>query len=232
MSQVVQSMSPQMAAFLGYFAGIIAALAVVYIAAFINAHFKRKRDEQLREDEMRAIAGALSAELGAVQQTLRNLGEKWRNQKDPAPIRTNLAPLINVFPQLGTKLSLFPKEVMAATVKAYALIGDYESMLFLHEVTPEPGLSRGKGTLVSPEKARIAAKVNDSMARRIQQAIDALAMPETAAKKKKKSLKRASAPMSKNARDLQVDRVNRRAPGKVTKLAERRPQAAAFRMSA
>lgn len=231
MSQLMQSMSPQMAGFFGYFAGITGALAVVYIADFINAYFKRKRDERLREDEMRAIASALSAELGAVQQTLRNLSEKWRNQKEAALIRTNLSPLINVFPQLGAKLALFPKDVMATIVKAYALIGDYESMLFLHEVTPEPGLSSAKGTLVSPEKARIAAKVNDSMARRIQQAIDALAIPEPVAGKKK-TAKRAPPPMSKNARNLQVERVNRGSPGKVTDFAARSPRAATVKVSA
>lgn len=211
----LNAISPQLAGFLGYLSGILGALLTIYMVNFVNAYFERKRSELRRMQEMRALADALSTELRLVQQTLRTLGEKWRNRKEATLLRTDLSGLTQVYPQLGSQLALLPKEAMEAAIKAYALISDYDGLLSLHDATPADAPCSKYGITVSPDRARLAAKVNDSIARRIQQAIDALAMPEMSGKKHNRSKWRAR-PLSKEALSLQALRVSRNDRAKPT----------------
>ena len=198
--------TPPIAAFFGYFTGVLAAAAAMGAIYWVNIRLIEKRSERRRLGELASAAAAIRAELSSIQQTLKSAADKWRAEKNAAPIRASLSHHVQLFPQMGAVVAQFPEAVVSPVIKAYSLIADYDGFLYLHGVAPGEGAKRER-FIITPEKARIAAKVNDSIARRIQQAIDALGDIEGAANG-------SSLDMSEDARALQVRRVGAKTPAR------------------
>ncbi len=126
---VIEALSGGAAAFLGALVGAAAGLGAILVGALYNAKLNRRRDDRLRDEETRAIAAALRAEMHALEQFvtrgLRSINE-WHESAHPISV----AELTNfdiaeqtIFESLANKLGLLGTELALAIVTPHAVIG-------------------------------------------------------------------------------------------------------------
>ncbi|MEM8936233.1 MAG: hypothetical protein AAGC77_07490 [Pseudomonadota bacterium] len=206
----VEAWSAEQAAFFGYLAGLLGAILIGLIGWGVAILLARRHAARARLEERSRIACTLAFELENIQHTMRSLSTAWQESTDAVRIRTDLAHMMQVFPQMGATLTTLDRKTLKPLLKAYSLIANYGDILVINEVTPQQDTQDMRSISVAPERARRAARVNESIARQLQWAIDALSAEMDPTQKKPSRKKKPDAPsISKAAQDLQAERIKR-----------------------
>jgi hypothetical protein len=132
--QWISNLKPGAATFLGALTGSGLGLLAIVIGAMINAALNRRRDMQLRNDERRALATALRAELGELARQFEN-GIADIETKKVAQGGGFLAPdltkSIKLFPELTDKLGLLDVETITMVVQGYQTVEHFKNKLLM-----------------------------------------------------------------------------------------------------
>lgn len=122
-----------MAEWLGALLGSVIGLIAILLGALYNASLTRKRDDKIMNDEAKAIAVAIGAEMSMYTEILGSLYMQARVPPEPgrsmALVRAMRAPDLMVWPELAGKVGLLGAEVAGMTVKSWMLLMMHARML-------------------------------------------------------------------------------------------------------
>jgi hypothetical protein len=128
----LQGLSGGAASFIGSFTGSASGLIAILSGALFNAHLNRKRDDEIRRKEARAIAVALRAELkGRAQSLLDNAERLEGGVKSDSFVVPDIAQSIRVMPNVTGKLGLLDEDTIKEVLDAYVVNEQYFDRLIL-----------------------------------------------------------------------------------------------------
>ena len=78
----VNNLNPSAAQFWGAVVGVGGGLAAILIGALVNADLNRRRDDQLRDKEARAVAAAIRGELAGIRLSVGDLLPIWKDGEE------------------------------------------------------------------------------------------------------------------------------------------------------
>ena len=111
------------ASFIGTLTGSALGLVALLIGALFNAHLNRKRDDELRKKEARALALALRAELAGKSRNLLDNAKRLEEQKGESEIQVpDIAQSLRLIPSSTDKLGLLDEDTIVAVLDAYAVM--------------------------------------------------------------------------------------------------------------
>ena len=88
--------------------------------AWVNACLNRRRDDQLRREERRAVAAALQAELVSWRDRLQSHRDFLTSERDEVPTGTEVLPIKKLlFPETISKIGLLPPATIGSVMAAY-----------------------------------------------------------------------------------------------------------------
>jgi len=120
------------ASFVGTLTGSSLGLFALLVGALFNAHLNRKRDDELRKKEARALAVALRAELAGKSRNLRDNAKRLEEQKGEGYLLVpDLAQSVRIMPSLTDKLGLLDEETIVAVLDAYVVMEQYCGQLII-----------------------------------------------------------------------------------------------------
>jgi hypothetical protein len=126
---------PSSATFLGTLTGSGLGLVALLVGALFNAHLNRRRDDRLREEDRRALAAALRAELGGIYRTLLENATHLTDKKPEAGtgfMVPDLVHSVQVMPHMLPKIGLLDPETIRKLIDAYVLVAQYcEGLIML-----------------------------------------------------------------------------------------------------
>jgi hypothetical protein len=169
----LQSLSGGAAAFVGSLSGSAAGLVALLIGALFNAHLNRKRDDELRMKETRAVAAALRAELAGRARSLLDNAKRLEEIKSESFVVPDIAQSIRILPDLTGQLGLFDGDTIEAVIDAYVVIEQYCDRLILSGGQLMPGLPDGRRSVIVDAKIAPTARggslgVNDAIQKAIK----------------------------------------------------------------
>jgi hypothetical protein len=167
------------ASFVGTLAGSTFGLLAILCGALFNAFLNRKRDERIRNDDRRALAAALKAELAGFHRTLTENTSDFKNKDiDSKSIMLvpDLSQSIRIEPQILDKIGLLTPETIQKIVAAYILVEQYHQSLVLNAGGQLQGNVTPNRRLISlkRENLQAAIAITEVTAEKIQEAIDSL----------------------------------------------------------
>jgi hypothetical protein len=160
------------ASFLGSMIGALTGLIALLLGALFNARLNRRRDDRLRREDRRALATALRAELGVLNESLRSHVEPLQGldaMKDPdegfnVP---DLSQQLRFMPEMVSKFGLLDRVTVERMIEAYGLVEEhYGKLLILEGGKVRVDLSSGG--------RRVVWLPNAVLSEAIQRAIDRL----------------------------------------------------------
>jgi hypothetical protein len=120
------------ATFVGTLTGSTLGLFALLLGALFNAHLNRKRDDELRKKEARALAVALRAELTGKSRSLLDNAKRLEEQKGEGHILVpDIAQSLRIMPSLTDKLGLLDEETIVAVLDAHVVMEQYCERLII-----------------------------------------------------------------------------------------------------
>ena len=127
----LQGLSGGAATFVGSFTGSAIGLVAILIGALFNAHLNRRRDDEVRKKEMRAVAAALKAELAGRSSSLLDNAKQLEKLQGDSFVVPDIAQSIRVMTDLTSKLGLLDENTIEIVINAYVVIEQYCDRLIL-----------------------------------------------------------------------------------------------------
>jgi hypothetical protein len=182
--QWLQTASQGQASFVGTLTGSFFGLVALLLGALFNAHLNRRRDDRIREEDQRAVATALRAELEGLRRTLSDAAETVSQegylQPDEQVQVPDLAQSIRIMPEVISKLGLLDETIISAVVDAYGMVEEYSAKLLLLGgrlgVTPDNFM---RYVALPPDRLVPLVRLNTVTAEVIQKAIAQLGTART-----------------------------------------------------
>jgi hypothetical protein len=108
-------------------------LVAILLGALYNARLMRRRDDMIMNDEAKAIAAAIGAEMGVYAEMLCSLFAQAHVSPGPgrseAVVRSLRAPDLMVWPELAGKVGLLGADLSGQTVRCWMLLSMHARML-------------------------------------------------------------------------------------------------------
>lgn len=170
----LQGLSGGAATFVGSLTGSLVGLLAILAGAMFNAHLNRRRDDRLRKEKTRAVAGALQSELMGFHRTLTRNTRELKGAKGDF-IVPELGPSIRVMPELLSELGHLNADTIHLVVDAYLIVEQYGGHLILSG-GKRGSKEHGQDRLIAlpKEKAALVASLNEATATELDKAIKAL----------------------------------------------------------
>jgi hypothetical protein len=175
MWQWLHDLSPGQATFLGWIVGIVTVVG----GALLNAHLNRRRDDQLRQQDRRAVATALKAELAGIQSILLSNAEdlqKKHLESDASLLIQDTSQSVRIMPEMLDKLGLLDQETIQSVVAAHMVMEQYCERLQMLGGHLVENVTAGTRRLIAlpGNKAKHVAAANTGISDAIQKAITKL----------------------------------------------------------
>jgi len=120
------------ASIVGTLTGSALGLFALLVGALFNAHLNRKRDDQLRKKEARALAVALRAELAGKSRNLLDNAKRLEEQKgEDVVLVPDISQSLRIMPSSTGKLGLLDEETIVAVLDAYVVMEQYCERLII-----------------------------------------------------------------------------------------------------
>lgn len=108
-------------------------LVAILLGALYNARLMRRRDDMIMNDEAKAIAAAIGAEMSVYAEMLGSLYMQAcvppDSGKSMAIVRALRAPDLTVWPAMAGKVGLLGADLAGKTVRAWMLLSMHARML-------------------------------------------------------------------------------------------------------
>jgi hypothetical protein len=169
-------------AFLGALTGSSLDLLAILIGALVNAHLNRRRDDRLRNHEVRALATALQAELKGLHRTLvhnaKEIREGEKQKKDEAERAIAIPDLsrsVIIYPEVVSKLGVLDIETIQCVIDAYILVRQYGTRMVIRGGT-RGSKERGLDNMIEMprERAKYIIAASEGVAGEIEKTIKLL----------------------------------------------------------
>jgi hypothetical protein len=170
MWQWLHDLSPGQATFLGWVVGFVTVVG----GALLNAHLNRRRDDRLRQEDRRALATALKAELAGLERILLSNAEDLRKKQplesDVSLLIQDLAQSVRIMPEIIEKLGLLDPETIQSVIAAHMVVEQYCERLLMVGGRLVENLTHRRLVEVPADKAKHVIAGNTSIADAIQKA--------------------------------------------------------------
>jgi hypothetical protein len=172
MWQWLHDLSPGQATFLGWMVGFFTVVG----GALLNAYLNRRRDDRLRQEDRRAVATALRAELAGLQRILLSNAEglkKKHLESDVSILIQDLAQSVRILPEMIDKLGLLDPETIQSVIDAHMVVEQYCERLQMLGGRLVENVTSGTRRLVAlpADKAKRVTAANAGLSDAIQEAI-------------------------------------------------------------
>jgi hypothetical protein len=173
MWQWLHDLSPGQATFLGWVVGFVTVVG----GALLNAHLNRWRDDRLRQEDRRALATALKAELAGLERILLSNAEDLRKKQplesDVSILIQDLAQSVRIMPEMIDKLGLLDPETIQSVIAAHMVVEQYCERLQMLGGRLVENVTSGTRRLVAlpADKAKRVIAANTGLSDAIQKAI-------------------------------------------------------------
>lgn len=179
MIEWLQSLQGGAATFVGAMTGSLIGFLALVAGALFNSWLNRKRDDNLRNIETRAIAAALRAELAGIEGTLTHNAESLKNKppsQDESFFIPDLAHSVRMFPALSEKLGLFgDPEIITKVVGAYIVVDQYCENLLMAGGQLGAGMPEHRRIILMPyQRAEFVSNLSLRLPTQIKEAMNLL----------------------------------------------------------
>jgi hypothetical protein len=164
---------------IGAFTGSAIGLVALMLGALFNAHLSRKRDDNLRRVETRAVASAIRAELAGIEDTLTDNAKRLRENPptaDESFFVPDLAHSVRMFPGLAERVGLLADpSIITEIVGAYIVVDQYCENLLMAGGEMGKQMPEHRRLVIMPhQRAPFVAKMNTDLAARMRCAMGLL----------------------------------------------------------
>jgi hypothetical protein len=175
MLEWLQGLPQTTVSFLGALAGSCIGLIALLLGALFNAHLNRRRDERLRNEDRRALAAALKAELDGIATSLEMNTEELKKKISDFAV-PNIAHSIRVLPALLSKIGLLDTEIIRKVISSHIVIEQYVEHLTLRGgIISGPRQSPNRRLiLMTKDKTGVVISLNESISKRLRETIQGL----------------------------------------------------------
>jgi hypothetical protein len=164
----LQGLSDGAATFIGSLTGSLVGLLAILAGALFNAHLNRRRDDRLRQEEVRAVAVALQSELRGFHRTLTTNALELKDVKGDFVV-PELGQSIRVMPEMLSKLGHLNEDTIRLVIDAYLIVEQYGGHLILRG-GKRGSKEHGQDRLIAlpKEKAALVVSLNEVTAVEIE----------------------------------------------------------------
>jgi hypothetical protein len=145
----LQGLSGGAATFVGSLTGSLVGLVAILLGALFNAHLNRKRDDEIRRKETRALAAAIRAELNGRARSLLSDVKRMEERPPQTTIAVpDISQSIRVLPNLTEKLGLLDGDTIEAVIDAYIVIEQFAERLIMFGGKLLPDMPDGRRSIL------------------------------------------------------------------------------------
>lgn len=164
MIEWLQGLQGGAATFVGALTGSAIGLIALVLGALFNAHLNRKRDNDLRLQETRAVAASLWAELLGLEEALTE-NAKGLDTSDSDFFLPDPSHSVRVFPSVISKIGLLDVETIKRVIEAYIVVDQYaETLMILGGKVPNNMPSHRRVFAMPVGRAKDVADINRQVA--------------------------------------------------------------------
>ena len=159
--------------------GSLLGFVALVFGALFNAKLNRDRDNRLRKVEIRAIAAAIRAELGGLEDSLTDNAKRLTEDSptdDYSFFIPDLTHSVHVFPKMIEKLGLLgDPAIIADIIGTYIVVNQYCENLLVAGGRIAEGIPEHRRLILMPhQRAEFVSGMNTELAKRLKGTMNSL----------------------------------------------------------